>query len=76
MLNTGKSRRVDARLAAVIDALAKRPDLDLEVLERAPRQSFRKRTADFRKIAAKPVDRLFQLGGRTQSLDPRRISRN
>ena len=72
VLDAGKSRRVNARLAAVVDALAQRLDLVLEVFQRAPRQGLRNRAADFRKFRAQRFHRFFQFGGWPQGLDPRR----
>jgi hypothetical protein len=53
----------------VIDALPQRLDLDLERLDRAPRQRFGQRAADVGEIGAQGVDRRLEFTCRPQRLD-------
>jgi len=71
-LDAGERGHVRAGLAAVIDALGQRLDLDLERLHRAAGQRFGQRTADFGKVGAKAGNRGFDFLARPQSLDARR----
>ena len=49
-LKPGQRGRIDARLAAVVDALCKRLDLDLERFHGAARQRFGELAADLREV--------------------------
>ena len=68
----GEGSRIGAGLAAMINALRQRLDLDLERFHRMPRQRLGQRTTNLGEIGAQTVDRVFEFGRRPQRLDPER----
>jgi hypothetical protein len=71
-LEAGNRAHIDAALAAVLDALRQRFDLDLERFHGAARQRFRDQARDVGEIATDRRDRAFEVGRRPKRFDPRR----